>query len=474
MATTERTINDAVGGVLLLATLFFVVVAWPVSPMLVACALGWWLARRRESPWRKVTRDMLLPVMVGLAALSVMLFVLNLSKLTLDPARLRAVEMFLVHLRMKLRGWTSLKWPFFVAIVAALTAITYFFPKLRLVTRFFWVQSAVSKILLVLMTLTTFTFFSQVPLESMAAAEHERTVQRYHILLRQESDAVAQYLSYETVERAIPTLNEADKKSFQLMFRGIESTSLAEVPKALRSSLKQSISESLARRSSRDALALPEITHYSSQFRSDEKAEPEMEKALDLMPVTAKGWENQLAVLREQESKSSAAELRAKETLAGLTKIFSETLGLAVPEFEGLAGAYLKGLASEYSETIFEKAVRKWRLRKESRSTSHENAGISLDGIESLMPHPDIVRLFLAPFPENAGSAARPAHGSGAEVSVGRATEIEARVREEIESLKGRERMTHNKALELKPGERIEDRARGRLAPLDRSAPRGR
>jgi len=145
-----------------------------------------------------------------------------------------------------------------------------------------------------------------------------------------------------------------------------------------------------------------------------------------------------------------------------------------VPEFESLAGAYLKGLASEYSETIFEKAVRKWRLRKESRSTSHENAGISLDGIESLMPHPDIVRLFLAPFPENAGSAARPAHGSGAEVSVGRATEIEARVREEIESLKGRERMTHNKALELKPGERIEDRARGRLAPLDRSAPRGR
>jgi len=454
---------------------YFFVVTWPISLLLVACILGWWLTRRQESPWGKVAGETLAPVAVGLGLVSILLFVLNTFKFTLDPAWLRTSEMALIKARMELRGWTSLKLPVFVAVIALLMVATYAFPKFRLVTRFFWLQKVASNTLLVLMTITTFTFFSQVPLERIAEREHKQAAERYRILIRQESDAVAEYLSVKTIEKATATLDEMDKQSFQQMFRTIDSARLDELPAALRQPFKRAVSADLAQRSGREALALPEMAQYSSQFQTDGQADLEPEKALDSMPTSSRGWESQLALLKEQESRTTNAELRSEEAQAGLTKIFSETIGLAMPEFVGIEGAYVKGLVSEYSEALFKKVVRKWRASRQPGSKTDLMPETPREVIESLLPHSVLARLFLVLSPDKAGGgAATPDSGSRAEIARDLTSKIESRVREEIESLKARERRVHENPLDAGPGEKLEKRVQDRMIPRDHPVSRGR
>jgi hypothetical protein len=444
-------------GLTLVGILLVVVIAvltWPVWPFLIAGAAAWWFMRKRKAVWSRALSQVLLPATVGLLVLTVCLLALNTLGRALAPEDVRAAEMALIQLRLGLKRWITVSWPALAALLAVLVALSYVISSSRLVTRYFRLQRIASSCLVVLTTLTTFTFFARLPVDAAAAAEHQRRVDRsnanisrYELLLRQEHDAVAEVLAMRTLERGVYSLSSGDREQLRALFRTIQLTA-AEVSVVLtldarpsstgdekeirirhpvadgrsdrwtanRSVLgsaerfpdvRNDVVTVLATRHVEASIQEPGIRELLVRFGADAGAAEQIARrklAADLIerpPATESEWQNrdnglaaQAAELAKQESRTGEQQAAAREAVAALTKLFSAAIGVAVPQLEGLTGIFVKKLVSAYAERIFDAAAYRWVGRDgQANSSRRELAALT----EPSLPSSTIAKRLLVP-----------------------------------------------------------------------------
>jgi len=229
--------QDAVLGIFLIVLMGLIgYLTWPIFPILVLSIISWWLLKRHKSVWSNAVASVLFPVSIGLAILTLCLLVFNTLATTIEPAWLRAAEMTLIDLRMNLQGWIIFRWLGFVVLLAVLLIVTYIVPQSKLVTRYLFLKRIFSSVLIVVITLTTFTFFSQHPLDGLVATEHQSMVERSNEnvrilrpLLREELNEVGRHLATKSLAKAVQEIEEADKQILEGIIRTIDERA-AEVP----------------------------------------------------------------------------------------------------------------------------------------------------------------------------------------------------------------------------------------------------
>jgi hypothetical protein len=380
------------GGYMLLRLLLAIHEAtWPIWFLLGISGLGWYLAAKRTKAWAKVHASILMPVTVGLGFLFMALLALNLGKLYVSEEALHRWESSLIDIRLRLNELLDLRLPVFLTIMAVAIALGYLIPRLRAVSFALWMQKAGTAIYIFLLTVTSFTFFSQIPLQDLVEEEHERNkrayegkIERYDFLLREEAQEVGDYLAAQTFRKTLEEIDESIAASYREAFQALDSSSREEVARhreeieALsnlparnwQSSISREAAESLARShaaviagndawsESRWAQYAPEAQRSAVAWNAEIMRAPpeslqERESQLDLM-------EGQARLLEEQAKRTRQAQERASQVREGLTAAFSEAVDLGVPELRGLVGVYVEALVGQLSESLFQRMAESW------------------------------------------------------------------------------------------------------------------
>ncbi len=409
------------------ASIAFLWLAWPVWVILGVTLGGWWLVRKRTDWWSVPTASILMSVSVGVGVVCVLLFVFNLLRRTIDPRWLYTIESSLVTFRMAVRGWTDLSFPAFVALIVGLVLLSVVLPRLKPVSRFLAAQSLVSRVVVALMAATSFTFFSQVPLERMAIDAHEElalgareSVRRYEAAVRAEWNAVGRYLVASYLEQELVELSDNDTDALRTLVTTVheESRSVAhdsapdyadaiqkfranppKTPEELREfqRIVENMTRSMsgqrripvsadevarrvirkiaAQRVSQVALGEAVIARGSfSESQIDTLSRVDKEaKALEQSPKGMSEWNRYQRgaealgnEIRRQHAKSEAARTRASEAMAGLRQVFARTVQLGVPAVQGLAGEYLSEVVGSLAERVLEGVLREARAQRGS------------------------------------------------------------------------------------------------------------
>jgi hypothetical protein len=494
--------DDALGclGILVLALVGVCLwLTWPVWTILAASAGGWWLVRKREDWWGRATATILASTSFGVATICALLFVFNAFKHTVEPRWVYELETTLVTLRIWIRQKTSLTLPSFVAVVTALVVLSYALPRLKAVSRFFTVRTWVSKTVVALVAATSFSFFSQVPLERFAVDAHERlldeyrwSIDRYRVLLREEWNEVGRYLAAAYVEDHVDDLSSADQAIYHELFTQVADISEREFAKVdfsrqaapqfdplgalgirrpSATTLAYRVAQRFAARHYDTAMAKKTAETETVDAWIARKVDAASRAAADIRktPSTLEDWARYKEVAAaqerkcaEQEKATEVARVRADERVLALKKTFAEFVRRGVPGLDGLAGAYIEELAKKFSEHVAGEII---------RGSAPESVKDSPQEIASEFARsPEIVRLEVITrtltIDGSVLGGQRVTETLRQETLVIIQNEVKAEAAREVEAIKRDRRLAERRAEVAREAARA--RARGRAVPRGR------
>ncbi|MBN2527960.1 MAG: hypothetical protein JXR76_16340 [Deltaproteobacteria bacterium] len=416
----------------------------PISPLLIISATGWWFTRKREAIWCKALSSVLLPVAVGLFLLFICLLTLNILKRAVNADDIRAVELTLIEIKLSLKSWINYSWPVFIILLVALVALSRVMKRSRMVTRFFKYQKVVSWTVILLTTLTTFTFFSQYPIADWQMREHVQRVAQsnlniyeYKLLLREEKNAVAELLAIRSIDQGWQGLTTGNKDALQLLFitvhQDAQNVPLGMTPgdedgpllsdekeilgrrfRALKESgrltlnrfgwartsytldIRNDVSESFAVRHAADIASMPEIKKYTERFKPDDNIEVKIARQnleanlVEHQPTNKREWKIQYDtttaqgnLLAQQKVKTTRRQTETSEAMVALTNFFSKAITAFIPDIGELPAVFVKKLVSLYAQHIFKDAAARWIRSNHDASKPKTKDALSF---ESLLP----------------------------------------------------------------------------------------
>lgn len=351
---------------------FLLYLTWPVGLFFTGSGIGWAFLRKRDGPFTKASKSFLGAVTWGLGAVSLLVLMLNL--LASDKREFLAKILYsLASLRdsvFGIYGKFTLGRLFFVLLF--LLILTYFYPHLRLVSRFLFVKKLVSTGLLVLTVITSFSLGAEVPIRSMLAGEHQKLVirfgeaqTRYERALKSENEHIATELAARSVEQAIERVTPADVEriveflnrhyrytsdpSYENYRHKLHSYFLDHVAKTASKNVRRSLGRGVP-----SALARPRtISEVETSFaRSSSIVEPVPKKLVDLedQKDTVLKVEN---LADKQSERAKKADLFAQQATSAATELFSKLIAPLLPDLGELPTAYIKKLLKVCTETIF-------------------------------------------------------------------------------------------------------------------------
>ncbi len=314
--------------------------------------------------------------------LVVLLFVLNTLASTIDPGWLRSVEKELLQFQITLEDYSG--WSVWVFVPAVLTFITVSFCSLRRRCPYAPFGKFASSVLITLLVMTSFTFLFNIGFEAWTS---HMTARRYTVLVRQEKEAIAEYLVAETLQRGWTRLDRPDSRDMWQTFHSI-----------LEGDEKHA--RRVADAHGKAILVIPPVLIFrdSDRLPSPHPRQPSLTQAPSSYPRTKQGWQSLSATLAAQEQDTAYATARARESLLALTKVFSAIATQTVPRFysepehDGLISAYSSTLVAQYAESIFMPVVDKWRNDAEISSKS---IGERFQSMEVLFPSFNIAKQHL-------------------------------------------------------------------------------
>jgi hypothetical protein len=343
------------------AAIMALALSFPISPLLILCAIAWLLVRRRKQVWAAPAAETLFSIGVGLALVCLSMIVFELGGAAMGAERIRAGENALITLHLWLEeAIHKLTFVVTVAILAVLAVMARFMPRLELVRRFGWASGMASNVSLALTVVLTFTFFSQKPLADLSATQYAGDISRLEILLRQDEKSVAQYLAAETISRALP-LNETARRNIQATLWTIDqSTSRVKERSATGEILRRMVIGDVAEEDAKRMASDPEARVRSGEVAAG-GAKPAILRRFSRKPESVGEYhEFQAAVSQEEERAESLKRVRDQEVDA-VKQAFAAGLGALAPELKGIAGAYVERLVDACADRIFERAASLWR-----------------------------------------------------------------------------------------------------------------
>lgn len=217
------------------ATLAILEWTWPVWPWLAVSSVGWYLARPKtsrssESPTgvepgsallRGAAEKTLACVTWGLAALMLVIILLNLASHRVSQETVRTTELWLIDFKEGLdKALKSL--PLFFALIVGSLALSRLVPRFKAVARLDRLRTAATAVYVALVAATSFTLFAQAPLGNLMEQEASQTrdqliasVNEYRALLRREQNAVSRYLAAKSIQEQLQNLDGGQRARLQ-------------------------------------------------------------------------------------------------------------------------------------------------------------------------------------------------------------------------------------------------------------------
>jgi hypothetical protein len=339
--------------------------AWPAGPVFLAVVAAWLACRWIETVWTKATRNLLFPIMLGLGAFACGRLACNIFPRWIAAARVWEIEHLMVESRAALHeriAWLDL--PHMLVVLAVLLAATWWFPRLRPVSRFLGVAAVASALLTVLTAATTFSLFAEQAVGGLAADLHAGDVSRYQAAVRPDIKSVGRYLAVAALDSGAASFDPIEAERLRYILERIKECHSAAGPLG---NCSLAVARSVAKATAAEALREPAAVAFLAEIAAaapppdaPAPAPPEGVPSANgappagtldgPAPVTRAQWQQERRAVSEREAEAAA--LRAQERKAAAEAAFSSVLGALPPELGGIAGAYQDAVIDALSDPL--------------------------------------------------------------------------------------------------------------------------
>jgi len=298
-----------------------------------------------------------------------------------------SLELRLIQLREVLFEWKSFSnLRVFLFVIGCALLLNWLIPELKSVSLVSRLKNYMTRAWIALIVVTSFTFFSQAPLDRLRDACIDRLRARYEVALKREKQADLKHLIADRIKQEIeelPPISEKDRENFISLFTNsleyferynpapppprepVDPHLTGGPPKPSPQPPPRSQWPDMLSKASRD------ILERASRVADREKFDSEQKPAVEPEPP-AKGpspndsIRQRLERLTTQEQRTKTAEARASEARIAAKEVLAQFLELAIPEMADLAKGYFEAVIDYFSDVLVKPGTRLDRLTKKA------------------------------------------------------------------------------------------------------------
>lgn len=167
----------------------------------------------------KTLRDTASSVGAGMAVVCVLQLLLRTSFFFVDPLTVRALEDWIVSKRAALAGLLQFKW--LLLTLTIMVVVSFIWPSTKPVSRYLHVRSWVSRLLIVLSVISSFTFFTS---NAIAASERKWIAERkdeYKQSAATVRSARERLAKAAYIQKRLETLPAKSRRDLRTFFKGV-------------------------------------------------------------------------------------------------------------------------------------------------------------------------------------------------------------------------------------------------------------
>jgi tetratricopeptide (TPR) repeat protein len=371
---------------------------WPVSPLYLLTLVAWGFTSNNKYPALKAAHVVLGSVSVGLGIV-VCLGVLVNSYPGDDYEWLGKLELRLVQLREQLAIWKSFSnIKVFLFVIAMALLLSWVKPGLKSVTWTSKFKQYLTRAWIAMVVVTSFTFFSQFPLDVATYRIIERLRLRYDASVKDEEDSKRKYLVATAIKEhlvSLPRLPRDDRDRFSDIINKLRQDYNQRYPgpppppnpppapppggpssydpvsrpprggdtpanpridfwRDIQSKAAKDILDRALRFSSDNKEAVPvpisqpDPPHPSGKPSTDppqkvpnNHADTSADLKPPVIPESVSQWREQVT---RQEENAQAARSRAEQAIEAVKEVFCQVLEMAIPPVSDIAKGYMETL----------------------------------------------------------------------------------------------------------------------------------
>jgi hypothetical protein len=338
---------------LTMLSIVFIVAAWPIGPLTLISALICYLTGKRKGVVFKVSTEFFFSVTIGLAILSVLLIVFDIAQGGISDEKIRSIEYAFINFYSDVKSIEHhLTIVVTIIIIAALLAIDYYLKSAHALSRFLLAKKILSRIIVILLTITSFTFFSPSIPNKIINDYQDGMVKQYRALLRQEKEEVAKYIAAEMLTKDISNMTPVAKNYYHALFKTIDEKS-------------GPLADEVAQSAAAENFESDKPEALVNNIASTDKIVNQDPLIDETLPASKQQRDYQRELIATKQIQVNKAKSLTDKAVEGLKEVFLEVLKHDSPELGEIAGKYLEEIVSQTGELIFNKA--------ESRFNTEEN-----------------------------------------------------------------------------------------------------
>jgi hypothetical protein len=210
------------------AALFVVIETWPTGILLALAGGVWLFARKREDFWAKPLASLAGPIALGLGVLTFLLLVLNLTKGSLRPEHVVALQDRAASVHFGIKRWTSLSWTELAMLSGWLLAMGAALSE-RLFSHVLTAKKWIGRAATMSATVGSFVLSAQIPASQLIteAVEDVRTdvrvaESRYEFDLKQQAHDRATLAAANAIAADLPKLSPAEIEQLAAMMSALQ------------------------------------------------------------------------------------------------------------------------------------------------------------------------------------------------------------------------------------------------------------
>jgi hypothetical protein len=203
------------------ATVFLVLLTWPVSLLLVLSVAIWCVTLSSKSGVRKAAHSAASSWILGFGFLAVLLLIFNCIPSAHDINVVVPIETHLIEFNGWIEKHTDFHWQIWLVMFTGIIVLGHLLPEWKLISRSLRVKAAVEKIASVMAIIASFTFTTSLAADHELQRVHSVIVARYENAREEQAEAAERYLAAKSIERLIPQLDRATLSDYSGVFRWI-------------------------------------------------------------------------------------------------------------------------------------------------------------------------------------------------------------------------------------------------------------
>lgn len=313
-----------------------------MGPVAVLSILIYRLCRKRENIILKIIAEILFPVTIGLAIVTLLLVVFNSWQEGVSDGKVRLVENSVFDIYDFVKGIKGFVGTISIIIIAALFFIDYYYKNARAAIRFKYANTLLSRVFIILFTICSFTFFSSDPPGITTSDYQKRTVRYRDTLEKQEKQYRANYIAAERLREDIRNLSPVSKNYYRGLFQKINVRG-----EALADQVAVNVADKIFESDN------PGYITNNTPIAAIANNDPQISKTF---PVSRAQRDYEDKLIRRQEAEVEVAKSLMDHTIEKLREACLKSIWPESGELGDAFGGYLDELINKTGELIVKKA----------------------------------------------------------------------------------------------------------------------